>query len=96
VTFTVRVHELVTAIVPPVRLTVPLPATAVAVPLHVLTSPSGVATSSPTGNASVNATPFNATVLAAGLVRVKVRLVVPFKEIDGAPKAFAIAGGATT
>src|ERR1700691_4900546 len=96
VIFTVIVQDAETAMFPPVRLTLPLPATAVAVPPQLLTSPLGVATSSPAGNVSVNATPACAAVLAAGLVRVNVRLVVPFNAISGAPNTLAIDGGATT
>src|ERR1700691_438269 len=96
VTFTVSVQDAETAMFPPVRLTLPPPATAVAVPPHVLTNAFGVATSSPAGNVSVNATSNCATVLAAGLVRVNVRLVVPFNAISCAPNALAIDGGATT
>ena len=44
----------------------------------------------------MKATPVKDTVLAAGLVRVNVRLVVPSNGIVGAPNALAIAGGATT
>jgi hypothetical protein len=55
-----------------------------------------VATTSPAGNVSVNATPVSDTVFAAGLVIVNVRLVVPFSGIVAAPNAFVIAGGATT
>lgn len=51
---------------------------------------------SPGGRRSVNATWFRATVLAAGLVIVKVSEVVPFNGIPGAPKALVITGGATT
>jgi hypothetical protein len=44
----------------------------------------------------VKATPVSVTVLATGLVRVSVRLVVPFNGIFCAPNALAIDGGATT
>src|SRR5579859_3780676 len=96
VTFTTTVQEVFTAILPPVRLMLVDPATAVAVPPQVLDSPFGVATTSPMGSVSVKATPASATVLAAGLVMVKVSVVVPFNGIDAAPKALAIEGGATT
>src|SRR5258708_1414451 len=72
------------------------PATAVAVPPQVFESPLGVATTSPVGRVSVKATPVSATVLAAGLVMVKVREVVPFSGMVAAPNALAIDGGATT
>ena len=84
------------ATVPPVRLTLPLPAVAVVVPPHVLLRPFGAATTSPAGNVSVNATPVSATVFAAGLVIVKVRLVMPFTGIAAAPNALLMLGGATT
>jgi hypothetical protein len=45
---------------------------------------------------SVNATPVSATVFAAGLVAVKVSVVVPFSGIVVGLNAFAIEGGATT
>src|SRR5437016_807594 len=95
-TFTEIVHELLIATVPPLRLTLPLPAVAVVVPPQVLLRPFGVATTSPAGNVSVNATPVSATVFAAGLVIVKVRLVVPFTGIAAAPNALLMLGGATT
>jgi hypothetical protein len=96
VTFTVSVQLLLAATVPPVSETLPEPATAVAVPPHVLVKPFGVATTMPTGKVSVNATPVSATALAAGLVMVKVNDVVPFNGIAAAPNALAIDGGATT
>src|SRR5580704_16698611 len=84
------------AILPPERLMLVDPATAVAAPPQVFESPFGVATTNPVGNVSVNATPASATEFAAGLVTVKVRDVVPFNTIVAAPKALAIDGGATT
>jgi len=96
VTFTVNVQVEFTAIVPPVNDALPDPATAVPVPPQVLVRPFGVATTSPAGSVSVKATPASATVLAAGLVIVKVRDVEPFRGRLAAPKAFAIDGGATT
>src|SRR5438552_273467 len=95
-TLTEIVHELLIATVPPLRLTLPLPAVAVVVPPQVLLRPFGVATTSPAGNVSVNATPVSATVFAAGLVIVKVTLVVPFTGIAAAPNALLMLGGATT
>lgn len=95
-TFTDSVQVLLTAIVPPVSVTLPDPAVDVAVPPHVFVSPFGVATTIPRGNVSVNATPFSATALAAGFVSVSVREVVPFRGTAVAPKALAIDGGATT
>src|SRR5215471_4482597 len=55
-----------------------------------------LATVNPVGNVSVNATPARATVLAAGLVMVKVSDVVAFNEIVVGLKALAIDGAATT
>lgn len=83
-------------IVPPVRLMMVDPATAVAVPPHVLDSPFGVDTTSPVGRVSAKATPVRATVLAAGFVMVKVRAVVPFSVIVVGLNALDIVGGATT
>jgi hypothetical protein len=81
---------------PPARLMPVVPAVAVATPLHVFVNAFGVATTRPVGSVSVKATPASATVLAAGLVMVIVSEVVPFSGTLGAPKAFAIEGGATT
>src|SRR5258708_28746522 len=97
VTFTVMVHEVLEARVPLTRLTVPDPATAVAVPPHpVLTSPLGVATTRPAGRLSVNAMPVSAMVVAAGLVMVKVKLVEPFNGTVAAPNTFVLVGVVTT
>jgi len=96
VTFTTRVQLVLTAMLPPVRLMLVEPATAVAVPPQVFERPFGVETTSPVGNVSVNATPVSATAFAAGLVMVKVSVVVPFNGMVAAPNAFAIDGGATT
>src|SRR5882724_12861454 len=96
VTFTVKVQLLLAAMVPPVSETLPEPATAVAVPPHVLLKPFGVAITRPAGNVSVNATPVSATAFAPGLVMVKVNDVVPFNGTLAAPNALAIDGGATT
>jgi len=90
------VQEALVAILPPVRLILLDPAVAVAVPPQLFVNPLGVATTSPVGNVSVNATPDSATVLAAGLVMVKVSVLVPFTVIVVGLNAFAIEGGATT
>jgi hypothetical protein len=92
----VRVQVELAATVPPASEILPDPAAAVATPPQVFVSPFGVATTIPTGNESVNATPVSATALAAGLVMVKVKDVVPFNGRLPAPKALAIEGGATT
>jgi hypothetical protein len=62
-TFTETVHEALDASVPPERLTEPEPATAVAVPPQLLVSALGVATTRPAGRLSVNAIPFNVTLV---------------------------------
>lgn len=95
-TFTVIVHVLFTAAVPPANETTPELAVAVAVPPQVFVSPFGVATTIPIGNVSENARPASATEFAAGFVIVNVSDVVPFSGIFAAPKAFAIEGGVTT
>ena len=63
VTFTVKVQVAPGARLTLERLTLPLPATAVAVPPHWLFRPLGVDTTMPTpaGSVSVNATPLNVT-----------------------------------
>src|SRR5205823_17117 len=96
VTFTTSVQLVLTAMLPPVRLMLVEPATAVAVPPQVFDRPFGVETTRPVGSVSVNATPASATVLAAGFVMVKVSVVVPFSGIVVGLNALAIDGGATT
>jgi hypothetical protein len=81
---------------PPVRLMLVEFAAAVTVPPQVLLTPGVDATCSPPVSVSLNAIPFSALVLLAGLVIVKVAVVVPFNEIAAAPNAFEIVGGATT
>ena len=61
------------------------------VPPQLLDAPGWPATSSPAGKVSVKPTPVNERV-EFGLVIVKVRVVVPFKGIELAPKAFKIVG----
>jgi hypothetical protein len=72
----------------------PVGAVVVSAPPH--TVDDELATVSPVGSVSVNATPFSATVLAAGLVMVKVSEVVAFTAIVVGLNALAIEGGATT
>src|SRR5260221_6683772 len=93
---TTTVHDVLVAIEPPVKLMLVEPATAAGVPPQVLLSPLGVATTSPVGSVSLNATPASATVFAAGFVIVNVSDVVPFSGTPTAPNAFAMDGGATT
>src|SRR5579863_6393679 len=64
------------AIEPPARLIVPEPGVAVAIPPQVEVRPLGVATTSPAGSASVNATPVSAAKLF-GFVIEKLTVVVP-------------------
>ena len=94
-TLTETVQLALVANVPAVKLTLPEPATAVAVPLQVLFNPLGVATTSPAGKLSVNAMPLSATP-AFGFVILNVRLVVPFSGMLAAPNAFVIVGGEAT
>jgi hypothetical protein len=95
VTFTETVQLAPGARLAPLKLIDEDPSAAVAVPLHVLFKLPGVATTNPAGNASVNATPVSVK-FAFVLLRVKVRLVVPFSGIDAAPNAFKMLGGLMT
>jgi hypothetical protein len=96
VTLTLNVQEPLAAIDAPDRLTVPDPTVAVVVPPHELLSPFGAAMVIPAGRTSVNATPANATVFAAGFVIVKLSPEMPFGEMPAGVNAFEIEGGATT
>src|SRR5262249_4535171 len=71
-------------------------AAAVTVPPQLLVTPGVEATCRPPVSVSLKAIPFSADVFAAGLVMVKVTVVVPFSEIAAAPNALLIVGGATT
>src|SRR5438552_2094489 len=96
-TFTEKVQEALAASVAPDRLTELEPATAVMVPPpQVPLRPLGVLTTNPVGRVSVKATPVSETVLAAGLVMVKLRLVVPFTGMEAAPNDLLMPGGPTT
>ena len=95
VTFTETVQDAPGARLAPDKDTDDDPSAAAAVPPHVLFNALGVATISPAGRLSVNATPFRVR-LALVLVRVKVRLVVPFSGIVVAPKALVMLGGLIT
>src|SRR5262245_38115558 len=78
VTFALNVHEPPTASVPPLRLIELEPAVAVIVPPPQLpVNPFGVLTTTPVGKVSMNATPFNGTVFALGLVIVKLSVEIP-------------------
>ena len=95
VTLTESVHDALPARVPAERLTVVAPAVAVAVPPQVFESAGVLATTKPAGRLSVNARPVRASVVF-GLVMVKVSEVVPFAEIEEAPKALVMEGGVAT
>src|SRR5260370_27357744 len=96
VTFTTIVQEVDAARLPPVRLMLLLPATAVAVPPQpLLLSPLGVETTSPAGSVSLKAMPVR-VVLAFTLARVMVSIVVPFSGIEAAVNALLMLGGTTT
>src|SRR5581483_7867424 len=84
------------AMLPPVRLMLVEFAAAVTVPPQVLLTPGVDATCKPLVNVSLNAIPFSALVLPAGLVIVKVTVVVRFRVMFAAPNALLIVGGATT
>jgi hypothetical protein len=97
VTFTTIVHIAPgAAMLPPVRLMLVEFAAAVTVPPQLLVTPGVDATCNPLVNVSLNAIPFSALVLLAGLVIVNVTVVVPFSVIFAAPNALLIVGGATT
>jgi hypothetical protein len=70
-------------------------AVAVTVPPQVLLTPGVPATCNPFVRVSLKAIPLSDVVLAAGLVMVKVTVVVAFTGIEAAPKALVIVGGAT-
>ncbi len=84
------------AMLPPVRVMLVVFAAAVTVPPQVLLTPGVEATCSPFVSVSLNAMPFSAPVLAAGLVMVNVNVVVPFSVTLATPNALLIVGGATT
>src|SRR5437762_3538910 len=94
-TLTETVQEPLCAIVPPERLTLPEPATAVAVPPQVLLNPFGVDTTRPAGRLSVKATPLSVT-FVFGLVMLNVSEVVPFSGMLAAPKALVMLGAVAT
>ena len=96
VTFALTVQEPLIATVPPVRETLPDPASAVAVPPQVLLNPLGLATTRLAGKLSVNATPSSATVFAGGLLIVMLRVLVPFGAMPVGLNVFVAVGGATT
>jgi len=95
VTFTLTAHELLAAIVPPLRLIEVLPAVAVNVPPQPSLAFGVAATCRPDGKLSVTATPLNAVELF-GLVMVNVMVDVPPTEVLVGEKALLILGGAST
>ena len=97
VTFALTVQELLAGIVPPVRLIVPDPETAVNVPpLQEPVTPLGVATTTFAGSVSVKATPFTATGLMDGLVMVKLTTETPVRAIRAGLKVLVMEGGTRT
>jgi len=96
VTLTLIKQFVFTPTVPPVRVMLPEPAVAVSVPPQAFVAPLGVATTSPEGSESVTASPVRATVLAAGLVIVRVRVEVPPAPMLLGAKALATVGGIST
>ena len=97
VTFTTMVQVAPgVAMLPPVRLMLVEFAAAVTVPPQALVIPGVDAICNPLVNVSLNAIPFSALVLLAGLVIVNVTVVVPLRVIFAAPNALLIVGDATT
>ena len=95
-TVTVTVHEVFGARLAPLKVTVPEPSTAVAVPLHVVLRFPGVATTMPAGKVSVKATPVRVRFWLLLLSMVKVSEAVPFNGMVVAPNAFTMCGGLMT
>ena len=93
VTVTLNWHWLFAAMVAPVR-AIPVGAVVVSVPPQTVAE--ALATVSPVGSVSVNATPVSATAFAAGFVIVNVSEVVAFSAMLDGLKTLAIDGGATT
>jgi len=97
VTFTTTVQVAPgVAIDPPDKLIEVEFAAAVTVPPQLLVTPGVAPTCNPPVSVSLNAIPVSDVVLLAGLVMVKVAVVVPFTGIAAAPNALEIVGGATT
>jgi hypothetical protein len=94
VTCTTTAQEPLAGSVAPVRLTLDEPATAVTAPPHVLLSPSGLATTRPAGNESLNPTAVSAPLFE--FVSVTVSAVVSLSGRLATPNALPIVGGATT
>ena len=94
-TLTEIVQDALAARLTPVKLIVPVPAVAVAVPPHVFDKPLGVATTNPDGRVSVKFTPVKAEEVF-GLLIVKDRLVELPVKMGFAVKDLAITGGSIT
>src|SRR5438045_5693489 len=80
------------AMIPPLRLTLLLPATAVTTPPHVLVTPGVDATITPAGRGSVNATVLSPVTLF-GFVIVMVMTDVPLTVTEAGAKALVTVGG---
>ena len=78
------------ATVPPLRLSAPVPGTAVGVPPHVFDNPLGLATASPDGSVSLNARPVRG--IEFGFVIVNVTGIVSPWLIVLDPKVFVKVG----
>ena len=84
------------AMLAPPRLMVPEPSTAVTEPPQVLVGAGGLATTIPGGRESIKVIVDSAPGFAAGLVIVKVTVVVPFTGSELAPKLLVICGAVNT
>lgn len=83
-------------IAPAERLMELLPATAAGVPPQVFESPGVEATVRPVGRAAVNAIPVRPTELAAGLVMLKLSVLLAPTATEAGLNAAELVGGATT
>jgi len=93
-TLTLTVQVPLAASEPPLKLSVVSPAAGEKVPLQVLLTPGGFATSNPDGRLSVKPIPAR-PVDAFGFVIVKVNVVVPLSGMLDAPNALLMVGGST-
>jgi hypothetical protein len=96
-TLTLKVQAVLTGIVAPLMEMLVAAATGAKVPVaQLLVAPGVASTSSPVGKVSVTPTPVKATVFAAGLVIVTVKVETPLMKADVGEKLLAMVGGATT
>ena len=95
-TLTLMAQLVLTPTVPPLRLIAGSPGFGAKVPPQVLVAFGVAATCIPVGKASLTATPLCATVLAAGLVMVMVRVEVPFAGMLAGANALVMVGADTT